>query len=76
MSNLHRTPQGLGQRPALMLVDLICGFTDPSSPLGSDSAAVVASYQRCAASLTSGTNMAAAMATPARAAAINPKTRP
>lgn len=46
MSDLDRRTQGLGKRPALMLVDLICGFTDPHSPLGCDSAAVVAANQQ------------------------------
>lgn len=31
----------LGSRPALLVVDLTRGFTDPSSPLGSDADAVV-----------------------------------
>jgi len=44
--NLQRNSLGLGQRPALILVDMINGFTDPACPLGSDAAAVVAANQR------------------------------
>lgn len=35
MSDLERQAQGLGSRPALLLVDLIKGFTDPDCALGS-----------------------------------------
>ena len=35
MPDLERASQGLGQRPALVLVDIIKGFTDPDCPLGS-----------------------------------------
>jgi len=42
MPDLVRQSQSLGQRPALVLVDLINGFTDPDCPLGTESAAVVA----------------------------------
>jgi nicotinamidase-related amidase len=42
MPDLVRQSQTLGQRPALVLVDLINGFTDPACPLGCDSDAVVA----------------------------------
>lgn len=35
MADLHRQSIGLGARPALVLVDLIRGFTDPACPLGS-----------------------------------------
>lgn len=42
MPDLARQSQSLGQRPALVLVDLINGFTDPDCPLGSDCDAVVA----------------------------------
>jgi nicotinamidase-related amidase len=41
MPDLERNAQGLGRRPALLLVDLITGFTDPDCPLGSDAGAVV-----------------------------------
>lgn len=41
MPDLERKSQGLGSRPALLLVDLIEGFTDPDCPLGSDADAVV-----------------------------------
>jgi hypothetical protein len=30
-------PLPLGRRPAILVVDLSLGFTDPASPLGSDS---------------------------------------
>jgi nicotinamidase-related amidase len=39
---LERASQGLGQRPALIIVDVINGFTDPNCPLGSDADSVVA----------------------------------
>lgn len=39
--DLERHSQGLGQRPALILVDMINGFTDPSCPLGSECQGVV-----------------------------------
>jgi nicotinamidase-related amidase len=42
MSDLDRQSQGLGHRPALVLVDLIRGFTDPDCPLGSRVDEVVA----------------------------------
>ena len=42
MSDLDRQSQGLGQHPALVLVDLINGFTDPACPLGSEADDVVA----------------------------------
>lgn len=41
MSDLARSSIGLGQRPALVLVDMIRGFTDPACPLGSECAEVV-----------------------------------
>lgn len=41
MPDLERKSQGLGRRPALLLVDIIEGFTDPDCPLGSDADAVV-----------------------------------
>lgn len=41
MPDLARRPQGLGRRPALLLVDLIKGFTDPACPLGTEVDAVV-----------------------------------
>lgn len=34
---------GFGSRPAVVVVDLVVGFTDPQSPLGADLDAVVAS---------------------------------
>jgi nicotinamidase-related amidase len=41
MSDLARQAQPLGSRPALILIDMINAFTDPGSPLGSDSESVV-----------------------------------
>ncbi len=40
--DLERTSIGLGRRPALVLVDLIKGFTNPDCPLGSECPEVVA----------------------------------
>ncbi len=40
--DLERTSIGLGRRPALVLVDLINGFTNPDCPLGSECPEVVA----------------------------------
>lgn len=39
---LHRTSIGLGQKPALIVVDVVKGFTDPACPLGSAADNVVA----------------------------------
>ncbi len=36
MSALDNITLGLGERPALLVVDASCAFTDPESPLGSD----------------------------------------
>ncbi len=36
---------GYGKRPALLIVDFIVGFTDPSSPLGGDFSSEVAASQ-------------------------------
>lgn len=41
MPDLQRHSLGLGKRPALVLVDVIKGFTDPACPLGSNSDSVV-----------------------------------
>ena len=41
MSDLDRQSQGLGRKPALILVDMIKGFTDPACPLGSEADDVV-----------------------------------
>lgn len=46
MSDLIRQSMGLGQRPALVLVDMICGFTDPACPLGSECVEVVQANAR------------------------------
>ena len=39
--DLKRNHLGLGQRPALLLVDLMRGFTDPACPLGTDCPSVI-----------------------------------
>lgn len=44
--DLEREAVGLGPRPALLLVDMINGFTDPACPLGSDCPEVVAANAR------------------------------
>lgn len=41
MPDLARQTQPLGRRPALLLVDLSCGFTDPESPLGCECDTVI-----------------------------------
>ncbi len=41
MADLQRNVIGLGKRPALVLVDVINGFTNPVCPLGSESDSVV-----------------------------------
>ena len=46
MSDLDRLDQGLGQRPALVLVDVINGFPDPACPLGSAADTVVSACER------------------------------
>lgn len=46
MPDLDRQPQGLGQRPALIVVDVIRGFTDPECPLGSEVDEVVRSIHQ------------------------------
>lgn len=46
MSDLARNTLGLGRRPALLLVDMIRGFTDPACALGSACADVVAANAR------------------------------
>ena len=40
--DLNRKSLGVGERPALILVDMINGFTDASCPLGCDCPEVVA----------------------------------
>lgn len=45
MSDLERISQSLGSRPALILVDMSNGFTDPQSPLGGDYTDVIAANQ-------------------------------
>lgn len=39
--DLQSNDLGLGQRPALLLVDLVRGFTDPACPLGAESGSVI-----------------------------------
>jgi maleamate amidohydrolase len=39
---LERIAGGMGQHPALIVVDVVTGFTDPACPLGSEAGAVVA----------------------------------
>jgi len=39
---LDRIDGGMGQKPALIIVDVVMGFTDPACPLGSEADAVVA----------------------------------
>lgn len=46
MADLARRSLGLGRRPALVLVDLVRGFTDPACPLGSEAATVVEANAR------------------------------
>ena len=45
MPDLQRNTIGLGKRPALVLVDVINGFTNPDCPLGSESDSVVGACQ-------------------------------
>ena len=42
LSNLHQNQLGLGRSSALLVVDMINGFTDPACPLGSNCPEVVA----------------------------------
>ncbi len=44
--DLERNSLGLGDKPALLVVDMINGFTDPACPLGSDCPDVVAANAR------------------------------
>lgn len=46
MPDLERQSLGLGQRPALIVVDVIRGFTEPECPLGSEANDVVSSIQQ------------------------------
>ena len=46
MPDLERRSQGLGRNPALVVVDVINGFTDPACPLGSESSDVVEANRR------------------------------
>lgn len=42
MAELARERIGIGRRPALLVIDVSNGFTDPASPLGSEADSVVA----------------------------------
>lgn len=44
--DLEKIPNGLGSRPALLVVDMINAFTDSACPLGTDCPDVVAANQR------------------------------
>ena len=44
--NLERNHLGLGNKPALIVVDMIKGFTDPGCPLGCECPEVVAANAR------------------------------
>ena len=44
--DLERNQLGLGRKPALVVVDMIKGFTDPACPLGCDFPEVVAANAR------------------------------
>jgi len=46
MADLQRQSMGLGQRPALVVVDMIYGFTDPACPLGSAAESVIAANRQ------------------------------
>ena len=46
MTNLQRQSLGLGKHPALILVDVINGFTDPACPLGSEADSVVSACKK------------------------------
>ena len=45
MATLPHERVGPGRKPALLIVDATIGFTDPRSPLGSDSATVMAAIK-------------------------------
>jgi len=45
MADLQRQSLGLGHKPALVLVDMIHGFTDPACPLGAEATSVVQANQ-------------------------------
>lgn len=44
--DLERNEMGLGDLPALLLVDMICGFTDPDCPLGHACPEVIEANQK------------------------------
>ena len=43
--DLETAAQGLGKKPALLLVDMVCGFTYPESPLGAECDSVIKANQ-------------------------------
>ena len=51
--DLEREDLGLGARPGLILVDMICGFTDPECPLGTACPGVIEANQRLLAAFRS-----------------------
>ena len=51
--DLQQNTLRLGARPALIVVDMINGFTDPACPLGSDCPAVIEANQRLLAEFRS-----------------------
>lgn len=53
MPDLERASQGLGRRPALVLVDIIRAFTDPDCPLGSEANDVVEANRKLLAAFRS-----------------------
>jgi maleamate amidohydrolase len=53
MPDLERASQGLGQHPALVLVDIIRAFTDPDCPLGSEADDVVEANRKLLAAFRS-----------------------
>ena len=46
MADLDRKSQGLGKRPALLIVDIINSFSDPDCPLGSEAGEVIEANRR------------------------------
>lgn len=46
MANLARQSQSIGARPALIVVDMINGFTNPACPLGGDYPGVIAANKK------------------------------
>ncbi len=46
MVDLARTPQTLGKRPALVVVDMTNGFTNPDSPMGGEYPEVISANRK------------------------------